>query len=302
MAIDQLPAGFWLYGVQSCCRTALVYTPTALSCRWELYLPDRPPPYSPRVNSEIDAAVAVGQNVVAYATGRQLRDKLDTIQIVDSKNEGTQSPRQTVIIPRMDLGGGGEQAPRALPNLMEWMHRSIPVRVKTEPQSIGPQSNALHKYALVFVHGRDRIRLLEPQHKAIADYLNNGGVIIANSICGGEAFTQSFKVEMKTALKDLVWETLPPTHPMFGERFHGFDISRVRLRSPAGMGQSMQYVSKTIAPVIEVGRLGERPVILFSPYDLSCALENQKSPQCTGYETEDAAKIGINMVLYALGS
>jgi hypothetical protein len=33
---------------------------------------------------------------------------------------------------------------------------------------------------------------------------------------------------------------------------------------------------------------------------LSCALENQSSLECKGYTKEDAAKIGVNIVLYAL--
>jgi len=42
--------------------------------------------------------------------------------------------------------------------------------------------------------------------------------------------------------------------------------------------------------------------VIFSPYDLSCALENQASIECRGYVREDAAKIGINCLLYAMGN
>ena len=38
----------------------------------------------------------------------------------------------------------------------------------------------------------------------------------------------------------------------------------------------------------------------FSPYDLSCALEKENSPDCPGYTREDAARIGLNVVLYSL--
>jgi len=40
--------------------------------------------------------------------------------------------------------------------------------------------------------------------------------------------------------------------------------------------------------------------VLFSPLDLSCALENHASPDCNGYTSEDAARIGINVILYSL--
>jgi hypothetical protein len=39
---------------------------------------------------------------------------------------------------------------------------------------------------------------------------------------------------------------------------------------------------------------------VFSQYDLSCALEKRDSLECRGYVREDAAKIGLNVVLYSL--
>ena len=40
--------------------------------------------------------------------------------------------------------------------------------------------------------------------------------------------------------------------------------------------------------------------MIFSPYDLSCALEKHDSLECRGYTREDAARIGLNVVLYSL--
>ncbi len=301
-AIDTkaLPPGFWLYGVQACCRTSVVYSPVALTCRWELAQPDRPQTYSPKITSQLDAALAVGQNVLAYATGRQLRDKLDQPLLVREGKAGGNAPRGTVVIPRLDLGAGGEQAPRALPNLLEWMRTSIPARFKTEPQAIGLSEEALQSYALVFAQGRDNFTLRDAQQTALREFLTNGGTLIANSICGNEAFSKAFRRELQRAIPDLTFETLPPEHPVFSQKFHGFDISKVTLNQPITDGTGIQYAKKTITPVIEVAKVGNQVAVIFSPYDLSCALENQRSPQCTGYTTEDAARIGINLVLFAL--
>ncbi|MGN6135468.1 MAG: DUF4159 domain-containing protein [Aureliella sp.] len=40
--------------------------------------------------------------------------------------------------------------------------------------------------------------------------------------------------------------------------------------------------------------------VVFSPLDMSCALESRHSLQCRGYLREDAARIGINIILFAL--
>jgi hypothetical protein len=41
-------------------------------------------------------------------------------------------------------------------------------------------------------------------------------------------------------------------------------------------------------------------VVILSPYDISCALEKGASLDCKGYIPPDAAKIGANVLLYAL--
>ena len=40
--------------------------------------------------------------------------------------------------------------------------------------------------------------------------------------------------------------------------------------------------------------------MIFSPYDLSCALEKYESFECEGYARQDAARIGLNVLMYSL--
>ena len=58
--------------------------------------------------------------------------------------------------------------------------------------------------------------------------------------------------------------------------------------------------TKSGPPQLEGISMDGRWAVFFSPLDLSCALENQASPGCNGYTAEDAARIGINVILYSL--
>ena len=69
-----------LYGIDACCRTSVVYCPRNLSCYWSLHRHDRPDDYPEEVRKEIEAVVRIGENVVTYATNRELKDKLDRPQ------------------------------------------------------------------------------------------------------------------------------------------------------------------------------------------------------------------------------
>jgi len=52
-------------------------------------------------------------------------------------------------------------------------------------------------------------------------------------------------------------------------------------------------------PELEGLKIGDRYAVIFSPYDLSCALEKHDSLECEGYTRDDAERIGLNLLLYA---
>ncbi|HIE97145.1 MAG TPA: DUF4159 domain-containing protein [Fuerstia sp.] len=53
-------------------------------------------------------------------------------------------------------------------------------------------------------------------------------------------------------------------------------------------------------PVLEGVEIDGRYAVVYSRYDISCALENQASLACDGYVEEDAMKLAINIVLYSM--
>ena len=83
---------FWLWGLDACCRTSVVYCPRSLSCYWELAHPYREAEYPKEVKEQIEQVARIGSNVLAYATSRELKEKLDRPQIIVS-NPGGRSPR-----------------------------------------------------------------------------------------------------------------------------------------------------------------------------------------------------------------
>ena len=57
---------------------------------------------------------------------------------------------------------------------------------------------------------------------------------------------------------------------------------------------------REVAPELEVLQLGDRYAVIFSRYDLSCALEKHETAGCFGYSSDSAARIGLNALLYAI--
>lgn len=296
-----LPQGAWLYGVQTCCRLGVVYSPYSLSCRWELNLPyGNRPTYPETVQTDLDTATRIGLNVLSYASGKELKEKLQTVSVLEEVTQATSTDRGLFVLPILMHNAGADDAPKAVKTLIEWMNQENPFQMSSEKRSISINSSELQKYPLLFMHGRGRLVLNESQRDALRKHFDVGGFLICNAICADEQFAASFREEMQLILGESL-KPLDPQHPLFGTKYNGFDIRQLSVIDPAKGGNGEMVVNtRKITPIVEVGSLNGRIVVAFSPLDMSCALESRHSLQCKGYLRPDAARLGINLVLFAL--
>ena len=97
-------------------------------------------------------------------------------------------------------------------------------------------------------------------------------------------------------------EPIPADDPLLTPTYGGFDLSTVTRRDPqrSSKNEPLTDVLRQVPPELEGIKVGDRYGVIFSRYDLSCALEKHDSLQCQGYTREDAARIGMNVLLYSL--
>ncbi|MFG0261410.1 MAG: DUF4159 domain-containing protein [Novipirellula sp. JB048] len=299
-AIPLIGDDFWVYGVQACCRTAVFYVPNSLSCRWELseVLISRRD-VSESARRQIELAVKLGENVIAYATGRELKDKLDQRVVLDA-SDAPPPTRGTIEIAMVSLGAGGEEARRAIPNAASLIRQRIPIEIIAAEQPIRIEAQGLNSVPVLWMQGRTEFELTAEQRTLLAEFIDHGGFVLGTAICGNEAFAKSFRHEMNLLLPASPLQTMPSSHPALTNAFGGFDITSVTIRKPTHRGSSQVIDRRSGAPILEFASVDNMANVFFSPLDISCALESQNSVQCPGYPTEDAAKIVANLILFAL--
>ena len=303
-----------LYGIDIGCRTSVIYSPGNLSCLWELARPGRDRKFSAAVQARIDGALALGINVMAYATNREVKYKLDIERVPETDQPTDPFERVKLYVAKIKHDGAWNAAPGALNNLLRVVSRETGVRVSTDERELVLDDARVFGYQLLFLHGRNAFRLGEPQRKQLRTYVERGGVVFGDAVCGSEEFAKSFRREMRAAFSADAWGEIPATHPMFTSAMGGFDVRTVGRRDPrrgvsggglrgvsgGGGGGPLKSDVRQGAPELEGIKLGERYGVIFSRYDLSCALEKHESLECHGYTREDAARLGLNIVLYAL--
>jgi len=300
-----------LWGIEFGCRTSVVYCPPStgnqvrapLSCLWELSRSGRDTKYSPAVRAQIEGGMAIGINVLAYATNRgQLKPKEDGFRTPPDGTRADSLDRGRLQIASLRHPGGCTAAPRALANLLEAAARTLKIHVTAEPTELAITDSALFDYHFAFMHGRNAFHLTDAERKQLRTYVQRGGLVFANAICANKAFAESFRREMQTIFPDQPLKPIPKDDPLLTPAYGGFDVTTVKRRDPQERSAKgpLKAIDRSGPPELEVVRIGKRYGVIFSPLDLSCALEKQDTMECRGYSRDDAARIGLNVVLYSL--
>jgi len=290
-----------LWGVDMGCRTCVVYCPDNLSCYWELARPNREKPYPAEVEAKIDAAKKIGVNVLAYATNRELKYKLDVPQFAGGGPREA-FDRAKLYVATVKNSGGGSLAPMALPNLLRYLSGEMGLRANTDDRELSLADDRLFDFPILFMHGRDKFSLSDVEREKLKTYLERGGALFADALCSREAFANSFRQEMAAIFPGKPLERITAADALFTHKFGGFELKTVSRREapkPPADGPPKLEV-REVEPELEVLTLGDRYAVIFSRYDLSCALERHESVECPGYTRDSAARIGLNVLLYAL--
>ncbi|MEX0727729.1 MAG: DUF4159 domain-containing protein [Planctomycetaceae bacterium] len=291
-----------LWGVDLGCRTAFVYSPEDISCLWDKWLPHDPANRSVQLKSMITKASRIGVNVVAYATGREPPTKPLEDPTLPPTNRNDQIERGLLQIAKLRHTGGWDAAPQALHNLLMALNQVAGMSASTTARSLPATDPNLFRYPLLYMHGQNHFNLSQKERDQLKTHLSRGGVLFADACCGAKPFDQSFRKLAKQMYPEAEFKRIPADHELFTTAAGGYDIREVRRRIPETNRKdvALNTVVNRGEPFLEGIEVEGRLVIIYSKYDISCALEKQASLECAGYVPEDALKIAVNIVLYAM--
>jgi hypothetical protein len=292
--------GIDLWGVDFGCRTSIVYSPEDLGCYWQKWMRHAPPERNADLSQRVLRATRVGVNVVAYATGREPPEKLseNTVRTADGRER---IERGLLQIARLRHNGGWDTAPRAVRNLLRALNETVGLTASTEVEAIPATLEELSRFPLTCMHGRYRFQLPPQQVEAIREYLKRGGVLFADACCGATQFDRSFRDLVQQLYPESELKQIPADHDLYSARV-GHEIREATRRRLVTVDRnaSLQLQTEKGPPLLEGIEVDGRYVVIYSRHDISCALEHQAALSCDGYIEEDAAKLAVNVVLYAM--
>lgn len=292
--------GIELWGVDFGCRTSIIYSPVDIGCLWQKWMKHEPKTRNRDLSLRVSRGLKVGVNVIAYATGREPPEKLsDTGR---RRKDGAETVERGLLqIAKLRHNGGWDTAPKALKNLLTTLNDTVGLAASTQSQAIPATLEEMSSFPLIYMHGRYRFQIDPQQQQAIRDYLSRGGVLFADACCGSSNFDRSFRDLIRQLYPETDMKQIPADHEIFQEStWH--DIRKTTIRRLVPNEDNAAMTMRTIEgePFLEGIEIDGRYAVIYSKYDLSCALEHQASLSCDGYIEADAAKIAVNVVLYAM--
>ena len=279
-----------LMGLELGCRTIMIFSPQDLSCHWESNnFKDGP----------TKRAFELGENIVAYATGRTPpQPRLTQVEIAASGTE-MKDPRKRGYfqVGQIRHSSKWKPAPNAMRNLLEHVRKETGIDVMPQPTAIRldePTTTSATKF--LYMHGREDFRIKPDQLEPLRFTLEYGGLLFADACCGKEAFDKAFRKFAKDLYPQHELVRLGADDLLFSTALNGkgkaLTMANIKCRTKA------LSPMVAMAPYLEGIKHEGRWVVLYSKYDIGCALERQTSSDCVGYDTESALRIATAAVLY----
>lgn len=279
------PGSFGLKGIEMGCKTVVVFSPQDMSCLWE----------SNRLKDERTLqAFRLGGNIIAYASGMELpKPRLTPAEVV-RKEDDRKIPRGFLKVAQLKYGDDWKPAPNAMKNLTAYLADKPRLDVAVEKDPVLPGSPKVLEYKFLYMHGRRSFEIGDSGLDNLRSNLQTGGLLFADACCGKKEFDVSFREFMKKLFPNEKLERIPPGDDLFSREINEEPLATVRCRRELGAP------FRDVAPDLEGIKFKSRWIVIYSRYDIGCALEKHQSTDCLGHDYDSALKIGASAVLYAL--
>lgn len=290
-----------LWGVDVGCRTSIVYSPNDYSCLWDKWMVAPPKNRPPQMTQRINKALSVGTNIVAYVTGRDPPSKIERQDLPVAQQLKDEVERGQIQIAKIKHEGNWDVAPEAVGNLLAALNAVGGMSASSEKFSRTLTDPDLQNFPIIYMHGRNGFTLTKTEMERLRQHLERGGVLFADACCAAPQFDAAFRKMMAEVDPEHPLKRVPADHEIFTSKV-GHELKTVKRRetSDGTAGQPLQTRIIEGEPFLEGIEVDGRYRVIYSKFDLSCALQRQANLGCPGYIDEDAVKLAVNVVSYFL--
>jgi hypothetical protein len=267
------------------CRAAIIYGGGYdLSCGWDGHIHESGKRYMP------DNAKQIGANIITYCLATyELGRFLATEKVYHQKSEAT---RDQLVIAQVIHGGDWDPQPSSLASLLKYLAENTTVAVQFKKENVDLRNIDAFAHPILYMTGHDDFKLTDEEVGNLRRYLQAGGVLVANACCGRKSFDTAFRREIARVLPDQKLDRVPLDHPVYKSVFQ---IQKVEYTALA-----MHDHPGLDRPVLEGMTLDNQLRVIYSPLGFVNGWSGAPNPYAREYQTDDALRLGINILVYAM--
>jgi hypothetical protein len=238
-----------------------------------------------------ESAKRLGVNLVAYMLGGTEYGRFLAQDF--PRYSGKTRSGDVLRFAAVRYSGSWDLNPALQNSMLSALKDNTDIDVDFQPYSVALDDKQIGQFPVLFMTGHYDFELSEPEAAGLARYLQRGGLLVATAGAGLRPFDRAFRRELKKAFPKAELIKLPPTHPLFTGGFG--PVERVAYTAPA-----LRDNPTLEAPEVYAYFVDGRIAILYSPHDLMSGVNRESNAYAKGVVDNDALKLTINMITYAL--
>ena len=276
----------WIDGVTIDCRTVAIVSRFGMEVGWDPLDDENIIAYEPESSQQL------GMNIVSYASAMRnwAQENVKKTRFEDAKQV---SAAGSMNIAQIIYDGEWKTRHVGLSMLLSQYNVKTGVPVKFSTHEMRLTDPKLLDSPVIYMTGHESFTLKPDEVTALRNYLTHGGLLIAEACCGRKAFDVSFRETMARVMPGVAFNTLRPGHPLF--RMPN-DISSMKITPALAKAYNN---APAIAPQILTLESENNTAVIYSPIGMAGAWELSPNKYSNSYLSDDALKLGVNMLMYS---
>lgn len=275
-----------IYTIDIGTRAAVILAPIGMGAAWSGET------YHPQGKHLVgESAVRLGVNLVAYVLGATEYGRFlaQDFPVYNGRTAAGDVFRFGLVA----YSGSWDVNPALQNSVLQGLNENTGLNVDYAPVAVTLDDPQLGDYPLTFLTGHYDFQWTAEETEGLQEYLQRGGMLVATAAAGLKPFDAAFRREIKKVLPDADLIKIPTTHPLFAGGWN--PIERVEY-TPSALRDDPSLEFPEFHGVFLDGRLA----VIYTPYDLMSGLNRESNAYAKGLTSEDALRVVINIITYAL--
>jgi hypothetical protein len=278
----------FLEGMYVYSRVGVLLSKYGLGCGWDGH---EVPLLKKAIYYDVPSADKIGLNIAGYAVGYarigRAEAKPELFGALDEKH-----PTDEFVFAQIKHNGAWNVESGGASRLLEDLRQNTSLRVSLKRVPVQPGHDDLSSFTFLYLSGLDDFRWDATALSALKRFLDAGGTLLINNGLGLRTFDAAVRRELKNLLPGATLAPLPLGHPVFNSVF--------KLTEAAYTPAEAAVRPSLTQPYLEGISLNGDVKVIYSPIDLETGWQGLNPPLARAYQSDDALKLGVNIIMYAM--